>query len=222
MSVKLRVIQGSLRKRNRFQVMVPVTKTPFVFGRAEDCDMRCYSSAISRHHCEVRVAGFDITIVDLNSRNGVRVNGERVQGQRQIRMGDRISLGKLEFELIVNLPKPRPGFDPLGDSVCDLLLEADQREAVQDTADSRWYKIETVDPFEGMSEKERLQAKARKKIPQQKRPMKLPKLVAETADIAVRQTLAKYSNSIGRCYRRPTSPLATTDTFARNDDDTRT
>jgi pSer/pThr/pTyr-binding forkhead associated (FHA) protein len=84
MSVKLKVIHGALKKNDRFQVVVPITKTPFVFGRATDCDMRCHSPAISRRHCEIRVAGFDITIVDLNSRNGVRVNGEFIKEERRL------------------------------------------------------------------------------------------------------------------------------------------
>jgi len=142
--------------------------------------MRCHSEAISRRHCEIRVAGFDVTIVDLNSRNGVHVNGRIVQQECRLRTGDRLAIGRLEFELIIELPKPRPGHDPLGDSVCELLLEADRSEtgvaSADDSADSRWYKIEPcdprVDPYEGMSHKERLQAKARMKIPQQSAPRK--------------------------------------------------
>ncbi|MEO8498587.1 MAG: FHA domain-containing protein, partial [Planctomycetota bacterium] len=167
MSVKLRVIHGALKKNDRFQVVVPITKTPFVIGRSPDCDMRCHSDAISRHHCEIRVAGFDVMAVDLNSRNGVRVNGEIINEERRLKSGDLLAIGRLQFELIIDVPKPRPGYDPLGDSVCDLLLEADRREAEERPADSRWFKIEPVDPYEGMTEKERLIAKARKKIPKQ-------------------------------------------------------
>lgn len=221
MSVSLRVVHGALKKNDRFQVTVPVTKTPFVFGRSEDCDMRCHSPAISRHHCEIRVAGFEISIVDLNSRNGVRVNGQRVAGQQKLRPGDRLAVGKLEFELIVDVPRPRAGFDPLGDSVCELLLEADRCEAERRAADSRWYKIEPVDPYEGMTKKEKLQAKARKKVPQKIAPKKLPKRVAESADVAVRQTLAKYTQSIDRCYRTQKSPPSTTDTVILFGEDTK-
>lgn len=221
MSVKLRVIHGALKKNDRFQVTVPVTKTPFVFGRSAECDMRCHSTTISRRHCEIRVTGFDITLVDLNSRNGVCVNGRRVEGQQPLKTGDRIAIGKLEFELVVEAPKRRAGLDPLGDSVCELLLEADRREPDTQFTDSRWYKIEQVDPYEGMSEKERLQAKARAKIPEQKRPQKLPKRVAESSDIAVRQTLAKYSQSVKRCYRRPQTPQSSTETAVLSAEDTR-
>ena len=92
---------------------------------------------------------------------------------------------------------------PGGDTVCELLLDADRREAEERPSDSRWYKIEPVDPYAGMSEKEKLQAKARKKIPRQKRPQKLPKRVAESTEVAVRQALAKHADGIERCYRRP-------------------
>jgi hypothetical protein len=104
--------------------------------------------------------------------------------------GDCLAIGRLEFALIVDAPMPRSGFDPLGDSVCELLLDADRREAEERPADSRWYKIEPIDPYAGMSEKEKLQAKARQKIPQQKRPQKLPQRVTESTGVAVRQALA--------------------------------
>lgn len=225
MSVKLRVIHGALKKNDRFQVVIPITKTPFAIGRASDCDMRCHSDAISRRHCEIRVAGFDVTIVDLNSRNGVHVNGELVQQSRRLSTGDRLAIGRLEFELIIDVPKPRPGHDPLGDTVCEMLLEADRSVvgrpvADENSVDSRWYKIESVDPFEGMSDKEKLQAKARKKIPRQTGPQKLPKRVAESADVAIRQTLAKYADGIERCYRRPQPKPTATDTISLSAEET--
>ena len=100
MSVKLRVIHGALKKNDRFQVVVPITKTPFSIGRAADCDMCCHGTAISRRHCEIRVASFDVTAVDLNSRNGVRVNGEIIKGESRLKTGDRLAIGRLHFELI--------------------------------------------------------------------------------------------------------------------------
>jgi|CXWL01.1.fsa_nt_gi pSer/pThr/pTyr-binding forkhead associated (FHA) protein len=224
MSVKLKVIHGALKKNDRFQVVIPITKTPFAIGRAPECDMRCHSEAISRRHCEIRVAGFDVTIVDLDSRNGVHVNGQIIQQECRLTTGDRLAIGRLEFELIIELPKPRPGHDPLGDSVCELLLEADRSEAGVGSADSRWYKIEPcaapVDPYEGMSHKEKLQAKARRKIPQQSAPRKLPKRVAESADAAIRQALAKYSDGVERCYRRPQRQPTATDTIRLTVEDT--
>ena len=208
MAVKLKVLHGALKKNDRLQLVVPIRKTPFVVGRAEDCDMRCHSQAISRHHCEIRVSGFDVTIVDLNSRNGVQVNGERVLEQQRLMHGDRLAIGKLEFAVIIELPKRQAGRDPLGDSVCDMLVEADQVEnAVNDqNPDSRWYQLEratTSDPYEGMTPKEKRVAKARAKIPKQKAPQNLPKRVSDTIHDAIDDTLAKYSNGIDRCYRRP-------------------
>ena len=93
-----------------------------------------------------------------------------------------------------------------------MLLEADRFEAGERSVDSPWYQIETVDPYEGMSPKEKLEAKARKKIPQQKRPQKLPKQIAQSSEVAIRQTLARYSDGIERCYRRPRQPPSAMDT----------
>lgn len=47
MSVELKVIHGALKRNERFQVVIPITKTPFVIGRSRDCDMRCHISAIT-------------------------------------------------------------------------------------------------------------------------------------------------------------------------------
>ena len=181
--------------------------------------MRCHSPAISRHHCEIRVAGVDITIVDLNSRNGVRVNGEFIKEERRLKTGDCLAIGRLEFELIVDAPKARSGFDPLGDSVCELLLEGDRREAEDRPTDSRWYKIEPVDPFAGMSEKEKLQAKAREKIPRQKQPQKLPSRVAASTTVAINQVLAKYGQNAERCYRRRPPSGTPSDTVSWSTED---
>jgi pSer/pThr/pTyr-binding forkhead associated (FHA) protein len=200
MGVKLKVIHGALRRNNRFQVVVPITKTPFVIGRSSDCDMLCYSQAVSDHHCEIRVMGHDVIVASLDH-NGVNVNGTTVHGERRLVNGDRLAFGRLEFELIVEVPQSRSGTDPWDSAICDMLLESDRLDAEQRDSDSRWYRIEPVDPYEGMSARERVQAKARKKIPKPNRPRKLPKRVADSPEAAVDEALAKMAKGIEQFYR---------------------
>jgi transcriptional regulator with PAS, ATPase and Fis domain len=49
-----------------------------VVGRDEDCDTRLDGQEISRRHAELRADGPMLAIRDLDSRNGVHVNGKRV------------------------------------------------------------------------------------------------------------------------------------------------
>jgi hypothetical protein len=66
-------------------------------GRSRDCDIVLEDSSISRRHAEVRPAGSSWTIEDLDSTNGVRVNGVAVHGLQRLRTGDRIEMGSTEI-----------------------------------------------------------------------------------------------------------------------------
>ncbi len=66
-------------------------------GRSRDCDIVLDDSSISRRHAEVRPAGSGWTIEDLDSTNGVRVNGMAVHGLQRLRTGDRIEMGSTEI-----------------------------------------------------------------------------------------------------------------------------
>jgi len=71
-------------------------------GRSRDCDIVLDDSSISRRHAELRPNGSAWTIEDLDSTNGVRVNGAQVHGSQQLRAGDRIEMGSTEilFEMV--------------------------------------------------------------------------------------------------------------------------
>jgi pSer/pThr/pTyr-binding forkhead associated (FHA) protein len=64
-----------------------------VLGRGEDCDVRVVSDQVSRRHAAVRKLGADYLVRDLGSTNGTLVNGERVEGERKLKPGDRIEVG---------------------------------------------------------------------------------------------------------------------------------
>ena len=71
---------------------ISLLKNPFVIGRRVDCDLQVQDASVSGRHCELRFDGQHWTIVDLNSRNGIKVNGETVQKQR-LQTGDTILVG---------------------------------------------------------------------------------------------------------------------------------
>jgi FhaA, N-terminal domain/FHA domain len=78
-----------------------VARSGAVIGRSRDCDIVLGDSNVSRRHAEVRPTEDGWTIVDLDSTNGVTVNGRRIRGSAPLRGGERIELGtsKVRFEL---------------------------------------------------------------------------------------------------------------------------
>jgi Protein of unknown function (DUF3662)/FHA domain len=65
-------------------------------GRSKDCDIQLPDPNVSRRHAEVRQEGAAYWIVDLDSTNGMEVNGRR-QKRAKLRQGDRITLGSTEL-----------------------------------------------------------------------------------------------------------------------------
>ncbi len=87
----LLVIHG-LEQGKRFTLDQPVTR----LGRDSSNTIRVPDSEISRHHAEIRREDDGFSIVDLNSSNGIYVNGRRVP-QARLDTGDRVQLGQTVF-----------------------------------------------------------------------------------------------------------------------------
>lgn len=82
--------------------LIPLQTRKFLVGREQDCQLRPASDSVSRHHCVFTVDDFSVRLRDLGSTNGTFVNGQRVQGQAILQPGDRILIGKLEFEIVIH------------------------------------------------------------------------------------------------------------------------
>jgi pSer/pThr/pTyr-binding forkhead associated (FHA) protein len=87
----------SLRYRGHDLVL---GKPELTIGRGAECDVTLSSGLVSRRHARLRVDGDGVTIEDLQSRNGVYVNGEMVRETRLLEIGDRIDIGGEELELV--------------------------------------------------------------------------------------------------------------------------
>ncbi|HWE08603.1 MAG TPA: DUF3662 and FHA domain-containing protein [Solirubrobacteraceae bacterium] len=70
-------------------------------GRSRQCDVMVDDPNVSRSHAEIRPRGGSWVLTDLNSTNGSRLNGRRLQGPEVLKPGDEIELGTslLTFEL---------------------------------------------------------------------------------------------------------------------------
>ena len=81
---------------------VPVAKRSLVVGRSRECDVTLDDPNVSRRHAEIRQEHGGFWIVDLNSTNGVEVNGARVD-RKQLEDGDEIVVGKTNLTFERNL-----------------------------------------------------------------------------------------------------------------------
>jgi hypothetical protein len=70
-------------------------------GRSHDCEISLQDTGISRHHARLRPSEQGWVIEDLQSTNGVRVNGRELRGAQALEAGDAIELGStaITFEL---------------------------------------------------------------------------------------------------------------------------
>jgi hypothetical protein len=71
-------------------------KPVMVIGRSKDTDIRVADANISRRHAEIRQEGSTFWIVDLDSTNGVAVNGRALK-RAKLDDEDRITLGSTEL-----------------------------------------------------------------------------------------------------------------------------
>jgi hypothetical protein len=71
-----------------------------IIGRALECFIRLDDAMVSRRHAKLEVGRNEVVLCDLGSRNGVSVNGQKVKGSFQLKIGDRIGIGHEEFTVL--------------------------------------------------------------------------------------------------------------------------
>src|SRR6478735_1764055 len=74
-------------------------KAAVVIGRTDENDIVINHRSISRHHAKIVRENGHYHIVDLQSANGVRVNGEEY-GKVELRRGDHIDLGHVRLRFV--------------------------------------------------------------------------------------------------------------------------
>lgn len=77
---------------------IPLLKTTLTVGRRESCDVVLRFGNVSGQHCQLTVESGYWFVQDLNSQNGVKVNGQRVSRKR-VDPGDEISMAKHAYRL---------------------------------------------------------------------------------------------------------------------------
>ncbi|HMY16710.1 MAG TPA: FHA domain-containing protein [Polyangium sp.] len=87
MAVRLRYLSHELE--------VPLGQ--FVIGRSADCQLALDDPLVSRRHALLTVRTDNVTVEDLGSRNGVRVNDKKIEGRVEVTHGDKITIGSQEM-----------------------------------------------------------------------------------------------------------------------------
>ena len=88
---------------------IALDKASLVIGRTDENDVLLNHRSISRHHAKIVRDGDHYTIVDLQSANGVRVNGEDYE-RIELNAGDVIELGHVKLRFVG--PLESYAFDP--------------------------------------------------------------------------------------------------------------
>jgi predicted component of type VI protein secretion system len=103
---------------------IPLLKKNLLVGRRESCDIVLRFSNVSAHHCQLFCNGGYWYVKDLQSRNGIKVNGARVT-ERRLDPGDELAIAKHRYDVRYS---PHDlgavGPPPVEDEVADLMKQS--------------------------------------------------------------------------------------------------
>lgn len=77
---------------------IPLLKKSLLIGRRRSCDISLRFPNVSSHHCQLELINGYWHLRDLNSRNGVKVNGVRCD-QKWVLPGDELSIARHRYEI---------------------------------------------------------------------------------------------------------------------------
>jgi serine phosphatase RsbU (regulator of sigma subunit) len=114
--ISIQVGDGS---KHRF----PLDKERVTIGRSRESDILLPDQWLSRHHAEIRRERDGFYLLDMGSKNGTLLNGEKVEQQRRLRQGDVITIG--EHVLTFSAEEDDDDFEPEGTQVFPVKVLSD-------------------------------------------------------------------------------------------------
>lgn len=78
---------------------IPLLKKMLMIGRRESCDIVLGFANVSGQHCRLTLDSGYWFVEDLNSRNGVKVNGVKVQQKKRLDPGDSFAIAKHQYKI---------------------------------------------------------------------------------------------------------------------------
>jgi pSer/pThr/pTyr-binding forkhead associated (FHA) protein len=120
---------------------IPLLKKSLLVGRRESCDIVLRFPNVSAHHCELTCNGGYWYVRDLESRNGIKVNGVLVT-EKRLDPGDVLSIAKHKYDVKYSPVElgavgPPPEEVPDDEIFGKSLLERAGLERRHETADDR-------------------------------------------------------------------------------------
>lgn len=98
-----------MRYRLRYQQHdLELGEGEFAVGRNASCQLSLDDPLVSRRHALLTVSRDRVVVEDLQSRNGVSVNGQRIEGRVEVHPGDRITIGSQEMTLVAAADEHAP------------------------------------------------------------------------------------------------------------------
>lgn len=91
-------VAGGQRRR------LPGGKLPISIGRQPDNTVFLKHSTVSRYHCVIELSRKGLTIRDMNSRNGVKLNGLVVKNT-EFKSGDTLTVGEIPIVVRYEIAK---------------------------------------------------------------------------------------------------------------------
>jgi len=87
-------------RRHQFALVVErrkfeLTDGENIIGRSDDAAVVLDHWSVSRYHARLFVAGDDMTVEDLDSKNGTYLNGQWIESATEARAGDEIRFGRV-------------------------------------------------------------------------------------------------------------------------------
>ncbi|MEM6958826.1 MAG: FHA domain-containing protein, partial [Myxococcota bacterium] len=73
--------------------VVPLVRDEITIGRKEGNTIRLTERNVSRRHARLARQNGHFVVHDLDSYNGVRINGQRIEQQTQLKAGDQVLIG---------------------------------------------------------------------------------------------------------------------------------
>ncbi|GEM_PF-4794704 len=75
-----------------------LAKNPLI-GRSPECDIVLSEPSVSRRHARIQFIDNRLSIMDVGSKTGTRVNGKLIDRPTQLKDGDRIQIGEVLLEI---------------------------------------------------------------------------------------------------------------------------
>src|ERR1043166_9683598 len=97
-----------VRSKGGGELVRRVLEGPTIFGRASECEVSLSDVRLSRLHCRIEPDRDHWVLIDLNSRNGTLVTGEKIE-RYSLSDGDEfeIASSRVTFHL-GSMPRARP------------------------------------------------------------------------------------------------------------------